>query len=77
MVLIYLFKTSSLQAINNQDKILSPFNEFNANIKNYNQKLVIINKLKQLLEENSNLQHSIDKHYYADHVLFDKVKFQY
>ena len=40
-------------------------------------KLVIIKKLKQLLEENSNLQHSINKHYYADHMLFDKVKFHY
>ncbi len=46
---MYLFKTSSLQAINNQDQILSPFNEFNANIKNYNQKLIIINNNNEVV----------------------------
>jgi len=53
------------------------------NIKNRNnsltnpKKLVILNKLKSLLDDNPKLQHSIDKHYYADHKLFDQVKFHY
>ena len=40
-------------------------------------KQVIINKLKNLLSNNADLQHQIDKHYYADHQLFDQVKFYY
>ncbi len=40
-------------------------------------KIVIIKKLKSLLTHNPKLQHSIDKHYWADHKLFDNVKFYY
>jgi hypothetical protein len=40
-------------------------------------KLVIIKKLKSLLEYDSKLQQKIDVHYWADHQLFDKVKFIY
>lgn len=40
-------------------------------------KLAIIKKLKSLLQDNPELQHKIDKNYYADHQLFDKIKFHY
>jgi len=38
-------------------------------------KVVIINGLKALLQNNAELQHKINVHYYADHKLFDRVKF--
>ena len=37
-------------------------------------KKIIIKKLKEMLLNSSELQHKIDKHYYADHQLFDAVR---
>lgn len=38
-------------------------------------KQIIINKIRNLLDNDADLQHIIDLHYYADHQLFDHVKF--
>lgn len=47
-------------------------NKSSDNVKKTN----IVNRLKSLLNDNPAYQHSIDKHYYADHKLFDRIKFQ-
>jgi hypothetical protein len=40
-------------------------------------KLMIMDLLRQELAQTPTLQHSIDKHYYADHGLKDRVEFRY